>query len=142
MKYHQGRLIDHIGVYVSNLERSKAFYVAVLDALEKSNGFGCDNTGFYFDEFYVAQGDKPMTNLHLAFQADSIEQVQAFYQAGLDAGGRDNGKPGYRQYHEKYYAAFLLDPDGNNIEAVCDVGAVRSSASVVITREESVAEQD
>ncbi|MCG8435690.1 MAG: VOC family protein [Gammaproteobacteria bacterium] len=134
MKYHQGRLIDHIGVNVSDLELSKAFYVAILDALGKSDGFGCDDSCFYFDEFYVAAGDPPVTNLHLAFQADSIEQVHAFYQAGLNAGGRDNGKPGYRKYHDSYYAAFLLDPDGNNIEAVCDVGAERSSPSVIVTR--------
>ncbi len=133
MKYHQGRLIDHIGFGVSNLERSKAFYVAILSALGKSDGYGGDDSGFYFDEFYVAQRDSAVTNLHLAFQADSIDQVHAFYQAGLDAGGRDNGPPGYREYHDCYYAAFLLDPDGNNIEAVCDVGAERSSASVVVT---------
>lgn len=134
MEYHQGRLIDHIGVTVSDLEQSKSFYVAILDALGKSDGFGSDDTGFYFDEFYVAAGDSPVTSLHLAFQADSIEQVHAFYEAGLEAGGRDNGEPGYRNYHDSYYAAFLLDPDGNNIEAVCDVGTKRSSPSVVVTR--------
>ena len=134
MKYHQGRLIDHIGIYVSDLEASKAFYLAALDALGKSDGFESDDSFFCFDELYVAEGDAPMTNLHLAFQADSIEQVQAFYQAGLTAGGKGNGEPGYRKYHETYYAAFVLDPDGNNIEAVCDVGAERSSASVLITR--------
>ena len=135
MKYHQGRLIDHIGVRVSNLEKSKAFYLAVLDALGKHDAFGSDDSCFYFDEFYVAEGDSPITNLHLAFQAESIDQVQAFYDAGLAAGGRDNGAPGYRDYHDAYYAAFLLDPDGNNIEAICDVGATRSSESVVITRD-------
>lgn len=133
MKYHQGRLIDHIGVRVSDLEQSKTFYCAVLDALGKSDAFGSDDACFYFDEFYVAAGDPPVTNLHLAFQADSIEKVQAFHKAGLNAGGRDNGESGYREYHETYYAAFLLDPDGNNIEAVCDVGAERSSDSVVVT---------
>lgn len=134
MKYHQGRLIDHVAIHVSNLHLSKAFYLAVLDALGKSEGFGSDDQCFYFDEFYVDAEGAPSTNLHLAFQADSIEQVQAFYQAGIDSGGRDNGRPGYRQYHPSYYAAFLLDPDGNNIEAVCDVGAERSGSSVTITR--------
>ena len=134
MKYHQGRLIDHIGFHVSDLQQSKTFYLAILGALGRSEGFGSDDSCFYFDELYVA-ADKPLVSgLHLAFQADSIEQVKAFYQAGLNAGGRDNGKPGYRQYHGAYYAAFLLDPDGNNIEAVCDVGAQRSSQSVVVTR--------
>lgn len=137
MKYHQGRLIDHIGIHVSDLERSKAFYFAVLGALEKSGGFGSDDDCFYFDELYVAAEKNPATNIHLAFQAESIEQVHAFYQAGLQAGGRDNGKPGYRHYHDSYYAAFLLDPDGNNIEAVCDVGAERSTKSVVVERPES-----
>ncbi len=134
MKYHQGRLIDHIGLRVSNLERSKTFYTAILDALGKSDAFGFDESGFYFDEFYVAESEFPVTGLHLAFQADSIESVHAFYEAGLSAGGEDNGKPGYRQYHAAYYAAFLIDPDGNNIEAICDVGAVRSSPSVIVSR--------
>ena len=135
MKYHQGRLIDHIGVNVSDFETSKAFYVAILDALGKSDGFGCDDSCFWFDELYVAQGDPPVTNLHLAFQAYSKEQVQAFYETGLAAGGKDNGAPGYRSYHKHYYAAFLLDPDGNNVEAVCDVGAERSSDSVIVSRD-------
>ncbi len=134
MKYHQGRLIDHIGIYVSDLEESRAFYFAILDALGKTGDFGCDKDCFYFDEFYVGTGRPPTNSLHIAFQAGSIDQVHAFYEAGLKAGGKDNGKPGYRQYHSAYYAAFLLDPDGNNIEAICDVGAERSSESVVITR--------
>jgi len=138
VRYHQGRLIDHIGLNVSDLEASKTFYVAVLEALDKTDGFGSDDSGFYFDEFYVAAGDSPVTNLHLAFQANSIEQVYAFYEAGLNAGGRDNGEPGYRNYHASYYAAFLLDPDGNNVEAICDVGAERSSESVVVTRKGGV----
>ena len=134
MKYHQGRLIDHVAFNVADLEISQTFYVAILSALGKSDGFGCDDDCFYFDELYIGTGGTPCSNLHLAFQADSIEQVNAFFEAGLKAGGRDNGKPGYRSYHDAYYAAFLLDPDGNNIEAVCDVGASRSSPSVTVTR--------
>ena len=137
MKYHQGRLIDHIGIYVSDLNRSKAFYFAVLQAIGKSDGFGSDDNCFYFDELYVGVGKIPSTSLHLAFQAETIEHVHAFYQAGLDAGGKDNGKPGYRDYHDSYYAAFLLDPDGNNVEAVCDVDSDRSSKSIIVTRSES-----
>jgi len=137
MKYHQGRLIDHIGIYVSDLEQSKNFYFAVLKALGQIDGFGYDAMGFHFDEFYVAENSARAGYFHMAFQAESIEQVHAFYQAGLKAGGKDNGKPGYREYHASYYAAYLLDPDGNNIEAVCDVGAERSSASVVVTRKDS-----
>ena len=134
MKYHQGRLIDHIGIHVADLEISRAFYIAIFDALEKRDGYGGDENCFYFDEFYVAADNTPVTNLHLAFQAESIEHVNAFYRAGLTAGGKDNGEPGFREYHKSYYAAFLLDPDGNNIEAVCDVGSARSDASVVVTR--------
>ena len=66
--------------------------------------------------------------------AESIETVHAFHNAGVAVGGIDNGQPGYRSYHESYYAAFLLDPDGNNVEAVRDVGVARSSASVLPTR--------
>lgn len=102
MKYHQGRLIDHIGVYVSDLELSKAFYLPIFDVLGKSDGFSSYENGFHFDEFYVEAGDKPITNLHLAFQANSIEEVHTFYQAELKAGGIDNGKPGYREYHDAY----------------------------------------
>ncbi len=137
MKYHQGRLIDHIGVYVSDLELSKNFYFAVLNALGKGDAFEQGDNEFNFDEFYVAEDSTRVAYFHLALQAESIEHVHAFYEAGLNAGGRDNGKPGYRSYHASYYAAFLLDPDGNNIEAVCDVGAERSSASVVVTRKEN-----
>jgi catechol 2,3-dioxygenase-like lactoylglutathione lyase family enzyme len=129
MPYHQGRLIDHIGIHVSD----RTFYLAILSALGKSDGFGSYGKGFYFDELYFGSEGPPSSNLHLAFQADSIEAVHAFHSAGISAGGTDNGQPGYREYHETYYAAFLLDPDGNNIEAVCDVGSVRSSASVVVT---------
>lgn len=70
---------------------------------------------------------------HLAFQARDRKMVEAFYRAGLEAGGRDNGKPGERPYHPGYYAAFLLDPDGNNIEAVFHGEAKRSAESVVVT---------
>lgn len=132
MPYHQGRLIDHIGIHVSDLARSRAFYIAVLKALQKSEGFGGDDKVFYFDELYVASEGLPLSNIHLAFQAESTRAVHAFYNAGLAAGGTDNGQPGYREYHKSYYAAFLLDPDGNNVEAVCDVGATRSCDSVIV----------
>ena len=134
MQYHQGRLIDHIGIHVSDLSLSRTFYFAILSALGKSHGFGGDDKVFYFDELYFGAEGSPSSNLHLAFQADSIEAVHAFHRAGIATGGTDNGQPGYREYHKTYYAAFLLDPDGNNIEAVCDVGSLRSSTSVVVTR--------
>lgn len=134
MSYHQGRLIDHFSIHVSDLELSKRFYLAILNALGKGDGFGSDGQCFYFDELYIDALGEPTTNIHLAFQADTKDRVQDFYNAGLAAGGRDNGQPGYRTYHSAYYAAFLLDPDGNNIEAVCDVGAERSNASVIVAR--------
>ncbi len=137
MHYHQGRLIDHIGIHVSDLARSRTFYLAVLGALGKRYEFGDDDKVFYFDEFYVGSEGLPVSHIHLAFQADSIEAVHAFHSAGIAAGGKDNGQPGYRDYHDAYYAAFLLDPDGNNIEAVCDVGSVRSTDSVEVTRSRS-----
>lgn len=136
MSYHQGRLIDHIHIHVSDLERSRTFYRAVLGALGKTDSFAGDDNCFYCDEFYADSEGAPSSNLHLAFQAPSREAVQAFFDAGVEAGGSDNGKPGYRDYHSAYYAAFLLDPDGNNIEAVCDVGARRSSPSVEVSRKE------
>lgn len=137
MKYHQGRLIDHIHIHVSDLARSKAFYLAILNALGKDDDFGAGDTFFYCDEFYVDSEGMLSTNIHLAFQADSVEAVHKFHRAGIEAGGKDNGAPGYREYHKAYYAAFLLDPDGNNIEAICDVGAQRSSDSVLVTRMKS-----
>ena len=136
MNYHQGRLIDHISIHVSDLNRSRIFFLAILKALGKADGFGSDEQCFYFDELYLGEGE-PVSNIHLAFQAESINDVQAFYDAGLEAGGRDNGQPGYREYHGSYYAAFLLDPDGNNIEAVCDVGARRTNVSVEVSRPEA-----
>jgi len=136
MPYHQGRLIDHIGIHVSDLNRRQTFCLAVLNALGKPYEFGGDDKVFYFDEFYVGADGQTTSHIHLTFRADSIEAVHAFHSAGITAGGTDNGQPGYREYHKTYFAAFLLDPDGNNIEAVCDVGSIRSSASVVISRNE------
>jgi catechol 2,3-dioxygenase-like lactoylglutathione lyase family enzyme len=133
MEFHRGRLIDHVQLRAADLQRSREFYVAVLESLglkleiETPEAFGCD------DLYVSAAGDKPpTTTAHIAFQADSQETVQRFYRAALDAGGRDNGAPGVRDYHPNYYAAFVLDPDGNNIEAVFHGPSTRSAASVVI----------
>ncbi len=93
-----------------------------------------EGDGYFFaDELFVDQADSTPSKVHLAFQANNEVTVQQFYQAGLAAGGRDNGAPGERHYHPGYYAAFLLDPDGNNIEAVYHGAAERSAPSVVIT---------
>jgi len=130
MTFHRGRLIDHIGLNVRDIEASRRFYASALANL----GLSLTDAGpyFYVDEIWVAQVTENFTNLHLAFQADGPEQVQAFYKAALAAGGRDNGPPGERAYHPGYYAAFVLDPDGNNVEAVFHGPNRRSAASVEI----------
>ena len=117
-------LIDHIGIAISDYERSKQFYSTVLATLDIVlvvevqgwAGFGNnDKAEFWFGVDEVAQ--PPM---HIAFLADSREKVDNFYQAALVAGAKDNGKPGLREiYHANYYGAFIIDPDGHNIEAVC-----------------------
>lgn len=132
MDYHVGRLIDHVHLRVADLEASRRFYRAALEAL------GRDFTGegdsyFAADELWVDRADGPVSRVHLAFQAASREAVHAFYDAALAAGGRDNGRPGERGYHPGYYGAFVLDPDGNNIEAVHHGPLDRSAPSVVLT---------
>ncbi len=133
MEYHLGRLIDHVHIRVADVAATRRFYAAVLKAL----GRDLQETGIYlhFDEFYISTDGPPTAKLHLAFQADGPEAVKRFHSAGLAAGGRDNGAPGERRYHPGYYAAFLLDPDGNNIEAVSHGPAKRSASSVVVTPE-------
>ena len=128
---HVGRLFDHVAIRVRDVEASRAFYAAVLEALElpiSDEGHG----GFSVDEFFVGGGRAPTSGLHLAFQAGSPEVVDRFHAAALAAGGTDNGAPGERAYHPGYYAAFALDPDGNNVEAVYHGPVERSAPSVVI----------
>jgi catechol 2,3-dioxygenase-like lactoylglutathione lyase family enzyme len=136
---HRGRLIDHIGLVVRDIEASRRFYKAVLAVLEIPVG-GDAKDDFWADELFVSNVDsqaaagKLTGRHHLAFQAKDRAMVDAFYAAGLEGGGVDNGKPGERpHYHPGYYAAFLLDPDGNNIEAVFHGEANRSAPSVKIT---------
>lgn len=137
---HRGRLIDHVQLVVADLAASRRFYEAVLAAL--SVPLGGEGEGFFWaDELFVssptsaaAQGQLTGRH-HLAFQARDRAAVDAFHRAGLAAGGRDNGGPGERAYHPGYYAAFLLDPDGNNIEAVFHGPANRSAESVVVSFE-------
>ena len=134
MEFHKGRLIDHVHLRVRELGASRRFYRAVLDALGIPLG-GESDGWFWADELYVsAAGDEaPTARLHLAFQAPDRETVHRFHAAALAAGGRDNGAPGERPYHPGYYAAYVLDPDGNNIEAVHHGLARRSAASVILT---------
>ena len=131
MEFHQGRLIDHVHLRVRDLEVSKRFYGAALEAL----GLGLTRESehaFVADELFVSDDGEPTSGLHLAFQAPDRETVERFYEAALAAGGRDNGGPGERGYHPGYFAAYALDPDGNNVEAVFHGPSTRSAASVVV----------
>ena len=132
MELHRGRLIDHIHLRARDLEASKRFYKAILAALNKDKGIREGATFFSADELWIDAATEKTSSVHLAFQAKDQAGVQAFHRAGLEAGGRDNGAPGERKYHPGYYAAFLLDPDGNNIEAVYHGPAEYSAESIVI----------
>jgi catechol 2,3-dioxygenase-like lactoylglutathione lyase family enzyme len=135
---HRGRLIDHIQLVVRDLAASRRFYDAVFEALGLPVG-GEGPDFFWADELFIstagseaAQG-KLTGYTHLAFQARDRAAVDRFHEAALAAGGKDNGPPGERPYHPGYYAAFVLDPDGNNIEAVFHGEAKRSADSVKVT---------
>ena len=124
-------MIDHVGVSVSDPVKSRRFYEGALAPLGYAQvmevpvehtggrvvvGYGVPPK----PDFWIASGAPQQPPVHLAFRADNREQVDAFYKAALAAGGRDNGPPGPRpHYHPGYYGAFVLDPDGHNIEAVC-----------------------
>ncbi|BCV66568.1 VOC family protein [Shewanella carassii] len=135
---YKGRLIDHIQLVVSNLEASYDFYNAVLATLDIPIG-GSGEGYFWADELLVTavDGAAALGELtgrhHIAFQAKDPGMVDKFYLAALAHGGKDNGAPGMRHYHPGYYAAFVLDPDGNNIEAVYHGEAIRSADAVTVT---------
>jgi catechol 2,3-dioxygenase-like lactoylglutathione lyase family enzyme len=134
MEHHVGRLIDHVHLRVANLDASKRFYRAVLEALGKGAIIRDDPHWFNADELWIDEADGYTSKVHLAFQAKDQAQVQAFHKAALAAGGKDNGAPGERDYHPGYYGAFVFDPDGNNVEAVFHGPAKRSAESVVVTQ--------
>lgn len=134
MKLHRGRLIDHIHLRARNLSATQGFYRALLGALGLEPVV--DDRHLAIDELWIdALGsDKAeASHVHLAFQAADEAMVRTAWEAALAAGGRDNGAPGTRDYHPGYYAAFLLDPDGNNIEVVVHGPAERSADSVEIS---------
>jgi catechol 2,3-dioxygenase-like lactoylglutathione lyase family enzyme len=133
MQFHRGRLIDHIHLRARDLEASKHFYRAVLTAIGRGDAIHEGETFFSADELWIDAADGYTSRVHLAFQTPDRETVARFHAAGLEAGGRDNGAPGERPYHPGYYGAFLLDPDGNNVEAVHHGPAERSAESVVLT---------
>lgn len=127
-------MIDHFGITVSDIEASKNFYQKTLAPLglvlmtnkSESAGFGFKaRNGQNIDpggSFWIAQGEPMVPRVHFAFNASSHQQVEEFFAQGRAAGGIDNGAPALRQnYHPNYYAAFLIDPDGYNIEAVCHI---------------------
>jgi catechol 2,3-dioxygenase-like lactoylglutathione lyase family enzyme len=135
---HRGRLIDHIQLVVRELAASRRFYAAVLDTIGVP--LGGEGPGFFWaDELFVSDVTSPAANgeptgrAHLAFQAKDRATVDRFHAAAVAAGGRDNGAPGERPYHPGYYAAFVLDPDGNNVEVVHHGPARRSADTVKIT---------
>jgi catechol 2,3-dioxygenase-like lactoylglutathione lyase family enzyme len=117
-------VLDHVGLQVSDRERSRRFYAQALSPLgyelvmeHRISGAGFGRSGK--PDFWIRQG-APASNVHVAFAADHRAAVGAFHEAAIAAGGRDNGSPGLRpEYHPAYYGAFVLDPDGNNVEAVC-----------------------
>lgn len=135
---HRGRLIDHIQLVVRDLPAAERFYTAIAEVLNIPVG-GSGDGFFWIDELVVSTADSEAAlgeltgRQHLAFQAQDRAMVDAIYRAALAHGGRDNGAPGLRPYHPDYYAAFMLDPDGNNIEAVYHGEARRSAPSVHIT---------
>lgn len=119
--------LDHVGLSVRDFEKSRDFYTAALGAVgikllmdlehdgKRHAGYGGENAFFW-----LSDGGSGLAPVHVAFTAASRAEVEAFYSIALNMGGRDNGKPGLRpHYHPDYFGAFVLDPDGNNIEAVC-----------------------
>ena len=124
-------MFDHLGFPVSNLQRAVDFYTKALEPLDvkmlfevtpEMSGDAGSHFGFGVErpQFWISSGKKPQSSLHVAFNAKDRKTVDTFYAAAIAAGGKDNGAPGLRpHYHEHYYGAFVLDHDGNNIEAVC-----------------------
>ena len=119
-------VFDHVKFGVTDYVASKAFYLQALEPLgvavvsEGSPGYGIELSGEGEPSLCLFQSAEKPALLHLAFRARTRPQVDAFHRAALAAGGRDNGAPGLRpRYHADYYAAFVIDPDGHNIEAVC-----------------------
>ena len=117
-------MIDHTSLTVADVASSKAFYRAALGPLgyavimewQQYAGFGVPPK----PDFWIGQGKPNVPPIHVAFRAQNRKEVDAFYKAAMAAGGRDNGPPGLRpHYHENYYGAFVLDPNGHNIEVVC-----------------------
>jgi catechol 2,3-dioxygenase-like lactoylglutathione lyase family enzyme len=134
---YRGRLLDHLQLVVNDLAASKRFYSAVLRVIGVPLG-GEGPDFFWADELFVSSATSRAAagvvtgRAHFAFQAKDRATVDRFYSEALAAGGKDNGPPGERPYHPGYYAAFVNDPDGNNVEVVFHGDATRSADSVTI----------
>ena len=121
-------MIDHVSIKVSDLEKSKIFYEKAFAPLNYTVSFGEKGIFYAFDigrgclfEIFQHKDGNLLTSVHVAFRAQNHEKVQEFYRSAIEAGGVDNGAPGPRpKYTENYYACFVLDPDGHNIEAMFD----------------------
>jgi catechol 2,3-dioxygenase-like lactoylglutathione lyase family enzyme len=135
---HRGRLIDHVQLVVKDIAASKRFYKAVFDVLRIPLGGEADDH-IWADELFISTRESQAAlgeytgRVHIAFQGASREVVEKFHAAAMAAGGRDFGAPGERSYHPGYYGAFVLDPDGNNIEVVYHGPAKKSAESVKVT---------
>ena len=135
---HRGRLIDHLQLVVRDVAASRAFYETILAVLGIPLG-GSGEDYFWADELFVSTADSKAAagertgRTHLAFQAKDRAMVDRFHAAALAAGGRDNGAPGERAYHPGYYGAFVIDPAGNNVEAVYHGPAKFSADAIKIT---------
>jgi len=123
-------MIDHIGITTTNFDRAISFYRSALKPLgcdnftplseEITDGVKVGGFGYRRPEFWIEEAGPQSPAIHIAFTAHSRTQVDEFFKNAVDAGGQNNGPPGLRpHYHQHYYAAFVLDPDGNNVEAVC-----------------------
>jgi catechol 2,3-dioxygenase-like lactoylglutathione lyase family enzyme len=119
-------MFDHLAFAVADFDKNRAFYLKALAPLgvgvvmegDAHAGFGRDRK----PQFWIGKGETPSGRMHLAFLAKNRAEVRAFYEAAIAAGGKDNGPPGLRpNYHPNYYGAFVIDPNGHNIEAVCHV---------------------
>jgi catechol 2,3-dioxygenase-like lactoylglutathione lyase family enzyme len=133
MTWHTGRLLDHVHMRAGDVAATRRFYEAIFDLMGIEIAASGDGW-FQTDELFVSGSDpgSQPTHVHLAFQARDRAMVDAFHPAALAAGGVDNGGPGERDYHPGYYAAFVLDPDGNNVEMVHHGPSRRSAESVEI----------
>jgi catechol 2,3-dioxygenase-like lactoylglutathione lyase family enzyme len=138
MELHRGRLIDHIQLVVKDIAASKRFYKAVFGVLNIPPGGEADDH-VWADELFISTKESNAAlgqltgRVHLAFQGKDRETVDRFHQVAIAAGGKDNGTPGERKYHVGYYGAFVLDPDGNNIEVVFHGPANKSAESVKVS---------